>query len=166
MKTLYIVRHARSSWGDFTTPDFDRPLNERGKRDAPMMAKRLLDKKANIELFVSSPAKRAKKTCQAFCEVYKRDKDEIVFVDDLYHASVDTFFKVVSGLDDKYNSAAVFSHNPGITDFVNALDTGTSIDNMPTCAVFAVTVESDNWNDFATAKKNFLSFDFPKSLQE
>ena len=62
MKTLYIIRHAKSSWGDFSLPDFERPLNERGKKDAPEMAKRLLDKKINIDAFVSSPAKRAKST--------------------------------------------------------------------------------------------------------
>lgn len=166
MKKLFIVRHAKSSWGDFTIPDFDRPLNDRGKRDAPMMAKRLLNKDIEIDLFVSSPAKRAKKTCQAFCEVYKRDKDEILFVEELYHASVETFFKTIASLKNKYDAVAIFSHNPGITDFVNALQTGKLVDNMPTCAVFEVEIEAGSWADFATAKKNFISFDFPKSQEE
>jgi phosphohistidine phosphatase len=166
MKKLFIVRHAKSSWGDFTTPDFDRPLNDRGKKDAPMMAKHLLKNKQEIDVFVSSPAKRARKTCQAFVEVYDRKKDEIVFVEQLYHASVETFFKTVDSLDDQHQSAAIFSHNPGITDFVNALHSGTVIDNMPTGAVFAVSMESDSWKDFSTAKKTFLSFDYPKSVAD
>src|SRR5688572_28064890 len=128
MKKLYIVRHAKSSWGDFTTPDFDRPLNDRGKKDAPEMAKRLLDKGAAIDIFISSPAKRAKSTCKAFCKVYDRDKDEIMFVDELYHASVETFNKVLSAIDDKWDAAIIFSHNPGITDFVNTLVNDVSID--------------------------------------
>jgi phosphohistidine phosphatase len=162
MKKLYIVRHAKSSWGDFTTPDFDRPLNERGKKDAPEMARRLLDKKADIDIFISSPAKRAKTTCREFVNVYNRDKHEIVFIDDLYHASVETFNKVVSSINNKFKSAIVFSHNPGITDFVNSLEAGAKIDNMPTCAIFAVAIETESWGDFLKAKKKFLFFDYPK----
>ena len=67
MRQLLLIRHAKSDWGDFSLPDFDRPLNERGKRDAPVMAQRLLDKKITIDAFVSSPAKRAKKNSQSFC---------------------------------------------------------------------------------------------------
>lgn len=166
MKKIYLVRHAKSSWGDFTTPDFDRPLNERGKRDAPVMAKRLLKQDVKIDQFVSSPAKRAKKTCQAFCEVYDRDKKEIHFIDELYHASVETFFKTVASLDDKFHTVAIFSHNPGITDFVNALQSGTSIDNMPTCAIFAAQCDIDRWKDFPAAQKKFISFDYPKSTED
>lgn len=162
MKRLYIVRHAKSSWGDFTTPDFDRPLNDRGKKDAPEMAKRLLDKNINIDVFISSPAKRAKSTGKAFCKVYDRDKEEIIFIPELYHASVETFNKVSATIDDKYSSAAIFSHNPGITDFVNTLVKDVSIDNMPTCAVFAVEIEANSWKDFLSASKKFLFVDYPK----
>lgn len=157
-----MVRHAKSSWGDFTTPDFERPLNERGKKDAPEMAKRLLEKKTAIDVFISSPAKRAKSTCKAFCKVFDRNKDEIVFIDELYHASVETFNKTVSKIDDRFGSAAIFSHNPGITDFVNSLVANVHIDNMPTCAVFAVVAEVDKWSDFLKAAKKFLFVDYPK----
>lgn len=162
MKRLYIVRHAKSSWGDFTTPDFDRPLNDRGKTDAPEMAKRLVSKKVSIDVFISSPAKRAKSTCKAFCKVYDRDKDEIVLIEELYHASVETFNKVVSKISDRFDSAAIFSHNPGITDFVNTLVADVHIDNMPTCAVFAVEIQSDKWSDFLMVDKKFLFIDYPK----
>ena len=166
MQRLYMVRHAKSSWGDFTTPDFDRPLNDRGKKDAPEMAKRLLDKKTAIDAFISSPAKRAKSTCKAFCKVYDRDKDEIIFIEELYHASVETFIKVASRIDDKFQSAAIFSHNPGITDFVNTLVKDVNIDNMPTCAIFAVEIEAGSWKDFLSAPKKFLFIDYPKMESE
>lgn len=162
MKKLYMVRHAKSSWGDFTTPDFDRPLNDRGKKDAPEMAKRLLDKKTVLDVFISSPAKRAKSTCNAFCKVYDRHKEEIVLIDALYHASVETFNRVVSAIDDKFKSAAIFSHNPGITDFVNTLVKDVHIDNMPTCAIFAVEIEGDSWAEFLSSTKKFLFVDYPK----
>lgn len=162
MKKLYMVRHAKSSWGDFTTPDFDRPLNDRGKKDAPEMAQRLSDKNIVIDVFVSSPAKRAKSTCKAFCKVYGREKEEIVFINELYHASVETFNKVVSTIDDRFQSAAVFSHNPGITDFVNSLVKEVQIDNMPTCGIFAVEIEAGSWKDFLSANKKFLFVGYPK----
>ena len=166
MKKLYIIRHAKSSWGDFTTPDFDRPLNDRGKRDAPEMARRLLQKKITIDVFISSPAKRAKSTCKAFCKAYERDSDEIICINELYHASVETFNKVASTIDDQFQSAAIFSHNPGITDFVNGLVKDVHIDNMPTCAVFAVGIEATSWKDFLSADKNFLFADYPKLVSE
>ncbi len=164
MKSLYIVRHAKSSWGDFTQPDFERPLNDRGKKDAPAMAKRLLDAGIKIDRFISSPAKRAHKTCKLFCEQYKRDEQDIKLVPELYHAASSTFYEVVSAIPDKYNSAAIFSHNPGITDFVNSLGLKVQIDNMPTCAVFGVQLSAESWKDFATGEKEYLFFQYPKQL--
>ena len=78
MKSVIIVRHAKSSWDDFSIPDFDRPLNERGKEDGPKMAKRLLNKKISIDAFISSPAKRAIKTATLFAHEFGRKKDDII----------------------------------------------------------------------------------------
>jgi phosphohistidine phosphatase len=162
MKSLLIIRHAKSSWDPAILNDFDRPLNERGKRDAAEMAKRLNRKKIRIDLFIASPAKRAKKTAIAFIEEYGRDEKEILFIPALYHAPVQTFLEVITGVEDNYSSIAVFSHNPGITAFVNTL-THVQLDNMPTCGVFGITTDADHWSEFASAKKDFLFFDFPKS---
>lgn len=163
MKTLLVIRHAKSGWGDFSLPDFERPLNERGKADAPEMAKRLLGKKIRIDAFVSSPAKRAKKTAKLFGKEYDVKEDQIIFVDSLYNASAETFFDVIAGLDDRYDHVAVFSHNPGITDFVNRLCKGVQIDDMPTCGIFAVETAIEKWKDFGPAEKKFLFFDYPKN---
>ena len=162
MKQLLLVRHAKSDWNDDSLSDFDRPLNERGKRDAPAMAHRLLDKKVEIDGFISSPAKRAKKTAATFAKEYKRDKEDLILVDELYLAAEETFFKVISEASDKLDTIAVFSHNPGITDFANLL-TDARIDNIPTCGIFAITIDSKRWADFRHAKKEFWFFDFPKA---
>ncbi len=164
MKLLYIIRHAKSSWGDFTQPDFERPLNERGKKDAPAMAKRLLDAGVTIDSFISSPAKRAHKTCKLFCEAFGRKEDDIKLVAELYHAPSPVFYEVVGAIPDKYSSAAIFSHNPGITDFVNSFDLNVNIDNMPTCSIFGVRIAADSWKDFAATKKDHLLFYFPKQV--
>jgi phosphohistidine phosphatase len=159
VKTLLIIRHAKAE-SSFTLNDFERPLNERGKKDAPVMAQRLLDKKIVIDAFVSSPAKRAKKTAELFSETYKAH-DDIVLISALYHAPPEIFYQVVKELDDTLTTVAIFAHNPGITYFVNQL-AAVRIDNMPTCAVFAVTINVNSWKDFAKTKKEFLFFDYPK----
>lgn len=159
MKTLLIIRHAKAE-SSFTLNDFERPLNERGKKDAPVMAQRLLDKKIIIDAFVSSPARRAKKTAELFHETYKAN-DDIILISALYHAPAEIFYQVIKELDDSLTTAAIFAHNPGITYFVNQL-AAVRIDNMPTCAVFAVTINCNTWKDFAKAKKDFLFFDYPK----
>jgi phosphohistidine phosphatase len=162
MKTLLLVRHAKSSWGDITLSDFERPLNDRGKSDAPKMGKRLKKKGIKIDAFISSPAKRARKTAEYFIEEYKGNKDDIIFVSSLYDASVNDFNAAVRSFDDKYDTIALFSHNPGITHFANELFSGAEIDNMPTCSVFAVSSPADKWKDFLKNKKEFLFFEYPK----
>jgi phosphohistidine phosphatase len=161
MKSLLIVRHAKSSW-DLSTPnDFDRPLNDRGKKDAPAAAKRLKKKAIVIDAFISSPAKRAKKTARHFASEYEIDEEKIILVPELYEAHASVFTEVVQSLDDSYNTVAIFSHNPGITDFVNSL-TEVKVDNVPTCGVFAVQVKADSWEEFKNAEKKFWFFDYPK----
>ncbi|MGI8582610.1 MAG: SixA phosphatase family protein [Chitinophagaceae bacterium] len=162
MKTLLLIRHAKSSWDDFSLSDFERPLNERGKTDAPKMGKRLKNRSVKIDAFISSPAKRAKKTAEYFIKEFNRDKDEIIMVSALYDAGLKDFAETIKKIDDKYDSAAIFSHNPGITAFVNQLIDNANIDNMPTCSVFALKANVEKWTDFSKAKKQFLFFDYPK----
>lgn len=164
MKTLLIIRHAKSSWDVIGQNDFDRTLNDRGKKDAPIMAQRLLDKKIKIDSFVSSPAKRAKKTAEFFCAAYKKNKEDIIFISALYHAGSNNFFEVVEQLSDNTDSVAIFSHNPGITDFANQLVKDVAVDNVPTCGIFAVQADITKWKDFAKAKKELLFFDYPKAI--
>jgi phosphohistidine phosphatase len=162
MKTVLLIRHAKSSWGDLSLPDFERPLNDRGKADAPKMAKRIHKKKISIDTFVSSPAKRAKKTAEVFAEQYGVKKSDIVFVQELYHANDETYYEAIAGAPAESDSIAIFSHNPGITEFANRL-TENRIDNMPTCSVYAVKADITAWSEFQEGRKEFLFFDFPKS---
>ncbi|HNR15318.1 MAG TPA: histidine phosphatase family protein [Chitinophagaceae bacterium] len=164
MKTLILVRHAKSDWGLAGLDDFDRPLNERGKKDAPVMAKRLKNKSVVIDAIIASPAKRAAKTAKVFAEEFGIKKGNIFFKDELYLPEAVSFFSVIENVDDTLSNIAVFSHNNGITDFANLL-TDTRIDNIPTCGVFAVKIHSKTWKEFRTAKKDFWFFDYPKSSQ-
>ena len=165
MKTLLLIRHAKSDWNNPSLGDFDRPLNDRGKRDAPMMAHRLLDRKIKIDAFIASPAKRAKRTASIFAKEYKRDKDEIIFIEELYGAPPRAFYDVITKTNDKFDSIALFSHNPGITDFANSL-TDARTDNIPTCGIFAVKIKGKHWRDFEEAQKEFWFVDYPRTGQE
>ena len=162
MKQLLIIRHAKSSWDLSVLNDFDRPLNDRGKKDAPRMAKRLLDKDVPINCFVSSTAMRAFTTATYFAEAYKQSSKNIIQFPELYDASPAIFYEVIYKISDHFKTIAIFSHNPGITAFVNELTT-TSVDNMPTCAIFALTINCNSWADFKIAKKEFWFFDYPKN---
>jgi phosphohistidine phosphatase len=162
MKTLFLIRHAKSSWETPQQNDFDRSLNERGKADAQMMAQRVSKRNIAIDAFVSSPAKRAITTCEYFAKQYKKEKSDIILKSELYLAGPPVFEDVIEQLDDRIEHAAIFSHNNGITDFANQL-TDARIDNMPTCAVFAIRVNTKSWKQFKKAKKEFLFFDYPKN---
>jgi phosphohistidine phosphatase len=161
LKQLFIIRHAKSDQSFFGN-DFERPLNERGRSDIALMAKRLLNKKYKIDALISSPAIRAKKTAELFSEILKIPAEEIIFISALYQALPEVFYEVVSGLPDELDTVALFSHNPGISYFVNSLNSGTKVDNMPTCAVFGVSTDITTWSGFSKAKKEFLFFDYPK----
>lgn len=161
MKTLLLIRHAKSSWSEPGQKDIDRSLNARGLKDAPMMAQRLIERKVKLDAFISSTAKRAKKTCELFMKEFGADQDTIILQPKLYLAVPEDFIEVIQKIDSSVDHAAVFSHNGGITDFANQL-TNAKIDNMPTCSVFAIKLKGKNWTDFVTAEKEFYFFDYPK----
>jgi phosphohistidine phosphatase len=163
MKTLVIIRHAKSSWDDTSMSDIDRPLNDRGKHDAPAMAKRLIKAGVAIDRFVSSPAKRARQTAELFAHEYEVKEKKIRFIPELYHATEPAFEAVVDDLDDDDDTVAIFSHNPGITAFVNTLTSAIRIDNMPTCGVFVVRNDVKHWKDFRAGGPQFGFFDYPKA---
>ena len=159
MKTLILVRHAKSDW-THDVPDFERPLNERGHRDAPKMAKFLLEQGIDIDSFVSSPAKRALTTCRYFAETYGKPK--IKKVEDLYEPHPEDFVNTVLDLDDEFSSVALFSHNPGISDFASSLND--EYLEFPTCGVAIFEIDTEEWSLFETAEKSLLHFFIPKEI--
>jgi phosphohistidine phosphatase len=165
MKSVIIIRHAKSSWDNMGVEDFDRPLNDRGKEDAPKMAKRLLERNVSIDAFISSTAKRARKTASLFIKEFGGQKEDIILVPELYLAGVEAFYNAIAQAPASAETIALFAHNPGITDFANEL-TDVHVDDMPTCAIFAVKADIQNWSSFKGAKKQYWFFDYPKSKLE
>ena len=161
MKTLILVRHAKSDWKAAYEDDFDRPLNERGKRDALNMAERVHEKGLRIQRIVTSPARRARKTARAFSERYEREGVPTIQVPELYLADAIDISRVVNSLPDTADTVALFGHNPGITVYANAQGVA-RVDEMPTCSVLALTAETEYWSEFDQAGKKFLFFDRPR----
>ena len=163
MNKLVVIRHAKSDWGDPHKSDFERPLNDRGKRDAPAMAERLKAKGIYPDLIISSTAKRAFTTAKLFAAAYKVDAQHISTYQALYHAPPMIFEQVIAQLNDDWKTTAIFSHNPGITEFANHLGVA-RIDNMPTCSVFGVHFLCDHWKDALSSEVRFWLFDYPKNF--
>ena len=161
MKSLLLIRHAKSSWENFSVADFDRPLNDRGKRDAPMMAARLSEKGIVPDRVLVSPAKRTRKTAAYFMKAWELPEEKMQMPEELYLASPTIFRKLIQALSDEVEKLAVISHNNGLTDFANEL-TNVRIDNIPTCGIFGVKIAIDSWKDFENAEKEFWFFDYPK----
>lgn len=165
MKTLYLVRHAKSSWDNPEQSDFDRPLNERGKKNAPRMAKRLKEKHVTPDVMLSSPAERALATCKEFARVLKFPEDKIKTDKRLYHANEDQILKVIQELKDSPRDSEevviLFGHNPGLTEFANAL-LNEDLENIPTCGVVAATLDITDWKDARFGFGEMEFFDYPK----
>lgn len=160
MKTLYLARHAKSFWGDQSIPDFDRPLNKRGKRDAPFMGNVLKEKKVKPDLIISSPAKRTKKTALEIAAKLKYPESKIIYNEELYEASSNTILKVIKKIDDKIESVMIFGHNPGLTMLNNQIS-DFYIDNIPTCGIVALQLDK-KWSEIGKNTCRHLFFEYPK----
>ncbi len=161
MKTLYIIRHAKSSWDSSAKSDFDRPLNKRGLRDAPMMGRVLKQKSIKPDFIISSTAKRAKKTALIIAEQIGYKESDIIFDGDLYLASANEILEIIQNVSDKVDSLFVIAHNPGMTDFINHFS-DTFIDNLPTAGIFSMEFDMDDWKDIKSNSAKNCFFDYPK----
>ncbi len=167
MKTLYIIRHAKSSWDNPDQSDFDRPLNGRGERDAPRMGKRLKEKEIHPDLMISSPAKRALSTGKRIAEILKYPKENIKTPNTLYHADEETILGIIQKVNYRCDVVMLIGHNPGLTDFLNALcEDETNIDNLPTCGVVAFVFKEKSWKEIKWGTGKMLFFDYPKSKED
>lgn len=158
---MILVRHAKAGWHDIAAGDFDRPLTDKGKRDAEIMAKRVFERKLEIDFFISSPAKRARKTASFFLKQYGVDKDHLILKTELYLPSVSVFYNVLENCDDTVQNLALFSHNSGITDFANSLTESFRIDEIPTCGVVVFQVTTNSWKQIRDSDKRIVFFDYP-----
>ena len=161
MKCLTLIRHAKSDWNRNNLADFDRPLNQRGKKAAPKMGRRLAERGIIPELLISSPAKRARKTARLIARELGIAKQDIIYHPDIYAAGERTLVEIVSSLPGYCNHAALIGHNPGISELASWLCSG-SPGWMPTCAILTLELAVDSWQEIYRGCGCLLSYDYPK----
>jgi phosphohistidine phosphatase len=161
MKKIYLLRHAKSSWDDSSMSDFDRPLNDRGLKDTPVMGKRLKEKGILPDLIISSPAVRALTTCQQIAQILGYALDKIKIDKRVYHATEHQLKSILQECGGEFRSVMMVGHNPGLTEFANRL-TDNPIDNIPTCGAVVIDLEVAAWKDVAWDCGELEFFDFPK----
>lgn len=163
MKTIYFVRHAKSSWDHPDLRDFERPLNERGQKDAPRMAKLFVAKGVKPDKLVSSPANRALTTATHFANAFGIPSDQILRNEDIYESMTATILTIIKNWDDDWQTVFIFGHNPTFTDVVNHLG-GSHLLNIPTCGVCKVVSTAEKWADVKPENSKMVENFFPKEL--
>lgn len=161
LKTLFIIRHAKSSWAELGARDFDRVLDLRGHNDAPRMAKILKSEGIQPDLIVSSPAMRAKTTASYFSKEFGIDAQHIDYQKDIYEAMESDILHIVHELPNVANVVLLFGHNPTLTYFTNRFN-AEPIDNLPTCGIIRIDVSVDDWSKFDKKTAKVTGMWYPK----
>ena len=163
MRTLFLIRHAKSSWDNPGLRDFNRPLNERGLREAPMMARLLADRGVQPDLLVSSPAKRALTTALFFAEQFGIADEQVLREQHIYEAAPVDILRIISHLPDAARVVCLFGHNPTFTEVAN-LFTEDFIDNVPTCGIVQIESDADTWQSLYEGNSRVKDRFFPKEI--
>jgi phosphohistidine phosphatase len=161
MKTLILVRHAKSSWANPDTDDFDRPLNKRGEHDAPFMGKLIFEKAGKPDLIYSSPANRALSTARYFATEIGYSADEISQQKLIYQQGGRAIIKLLMSTPNEHNLIMLFGHNPDITSLANYFS-DVNIDHMPTCSVACIDFDTDDWSWISDSNGKLRFFEYPK----
>lgn len=161
-KNLLLIRHAKSGWDDLLLPDFQRPLNERGLKNAPEMARRMIKRELIPKQIISSPALRALTTSQIFASEFKINQSEIIQEAEIYEAHAQTLLEVVNNLDNSSNFTALFGHNPGLSNLANYLCNNASFE-LPTCGMILLKFPFDAWEMISRDTAELILFDYPKN---
>jgi phosphohistidine phosphatase len=164
-KVLFLVRHAKSSWKDASLADIDRPLNKRGKRDAPRMAEWLLSRAEQPEAILSSPANRALTTARAMAQALGQGPDDVLIDQDLYFTGTHGMLRALERLEDRFQRVMMVGHNPVMTRLLNQL-TGADVWNMPTAAIAIIAFDMDSWGLVDCTEGDLLAYQTPKLLDQ
>lgn len=163
MKTLTIVRHAKSDWENETLHDSYRPLNQRGYMDAQAIAKQVVKKMELPDYWLTSPAIRAYSTAVIFANAFKFDPDKIVIKHKLYEATIKNLKQIVSVIPDNYKHVILFGHNPSLTNYFNEV-ADSYADNIPTCGTLHLVSPANKWKEFSNVQLQNDFYLYPKEL--
>lgn len=164
MKTIYLIRHAKSSWENHRLSDFERPLNKRGMNDTKKIGQELNQLDFNPEKIIASTSVRTTATIQLLCEHINYNFKNVEFNSTLYHPSRENFMRILEDLPDELESVALVSHNYGISEFADYL-TENFMEAMPTCAVVCIELDIDSWKEIVRGLGTTKWYIYPKMLE-
>lgn len=164
MKTLYLLRHAKSSWHYPQLSDFERPLNDRGKKDAPRMGRWLKEQKILPDRVVSSPSVRTLATASRLLHELQLKGERIETDPSLFHATPSGMLNLIRSCPPEAHSLLLVGHNPGLTELAGLLCPAEAVDNIPTCGIYAIQFQTTDWAAAASQNAEFLFFQYPKNL--
>ena len=162
MKTLYLLRHAKSSWDFEELSDQDRPLNNRGRKDAPMMGRELMSREVTLDLIVSSPAVRALTTATLVAKELEYDPEKIAVEEDIYKADKHELLSIIQNVPNQFNKIMVVGHNYTLTELANLLSPDL-VPTIPTAGVVCLTFNCGTWGEIGKNNCSFGFFDYPKN---
>ena len=165
MKTLYLVRHAKSSWKYPKLDDFERPLNKRGRRNAPFMGSVLKELKVAPDLVLSSPANRAATTARTIADHIDYPLDNIQYSEIIYSFSENALIHVIRQIDDKIKAAMIVGHNPGLNGIANYLG-DRPVSNIPTAGIYCLDLDIASWSNIRENCGKLKFFEYPKKHSE
>jgi phosphohistidine phosphatase len=159
------MRHAKSDWNGYYVSDFERTLNKRGLKAAPLMGE-VLNAKISPDLIVSSPATRAKMTAEAVAQKLGYPQEKIVFVERIYEASAADLLRIIHRLPKDADEVLMVGHNPGMTELINALSEDFRLENLPTAGVVGMAFAVREWSKVAPKQGSVLFYEYPKKYHK
>ncbi|QNH62686.1 SixA phosphatase family protein [Hymenobacter sediminicola] len=165
MKILYLMRHAKSSWSFDDLSDEQRPLNDRGRDDAPRMGQALAQRDTHIDLLLASTAVRSLTTAALVAKEIGYPHEKIQVRPEIYHADLQTLLRVVRESPDEADSVLLVGHNNTITDLANHLMESPLSEEMPTASIVCLHFQTEHWADVDRSNAEFYFFDCPRNAE-
>jgi phosphohistidine phosphatase len=165
MKLLTFIRHAKSDWGNEFLKDIDRPLAEKGYKDAYDLSTWYLKTHTQPDLIVSSTATRALNTALIFARTFNFNLANFKLEDKIYESSAKNLISIISKFDNQKNSIIMFGHNPGFTNVCNELTDDLFFENVPTCGIVSLQFDIKNWDEVSNKKAKLIFHQFPKDFK-
>jgi phosphohistidine phosphatase len=161
LKTLYLMRHAKSDWANLNLSDHERPLNARGERDAPEMGRRLAEKKPRPEIIYASSAERVRATALHVAAAIGHPADDIVWRKDIYEGGVETVIQILGSTDDSIETAMLIGHNPTMSWCIANWSQGFG-KHLPTAALACLRLDTQGWASISECSGELVDYDYPK----
>ncbi|CAG0955711.1 MAG: histidine phosphatase family protein [Bacteroidetes bacterium] len=166
MKTIFLLRHAKSDWSNKELLDYNRPLNNRGLKDASFMSKLLKDKLSFIEAVYSSTATRAEQTTHFFAKEFGIKKEDVYWKKEIYdyHYEMQKLIRILLTIENRFQQVLFVGHNPGISEMAFYL-CGEPCITMPTCCILKIELQINHWEEISANCGNYIFQEYPKKYK-